>query len=101
MHEPGAEAPSRQELQTAVSEHPPRSHTPEHILPGDPLLHDLRILAYRSDLEERPRTVSLAELARQAIEGLDHTAEMDRLEDRSVGTTTVALWPRKGRRLLT
>src|SRR3990172_8648009 len=70
LRDKGAGAPSGPQLQTTAPQHRKPSHDPEHKLLGFPMVHDFPILPRRTDLEDPPRILTLAELARQAIEGL-------------------------------
>ncbi|MBI3933431.1 MAG: hypothetical protein HY316_01985 [Acidobacteria bacterium] len=81
LRDKGSEAPSGPHLQTTTPETGKRAASPDHKLLGFPVVHDIRAVGRRTDLEEPARILSLAELARQAIEGLDYSAVMNELAD--------------------
>ena len=63
---------------------------------GFPVIPDPKVLERRSDLEQAPLVLSLEELARHSIEGLDYSAAMDQLAD--LGPEgRIVLYYRKGK----
>ena len=81
LRDKGSGAPTGPEQQTVPPEHHKHPRDPEHKLLGFPVVQNFRTLTARTDLEDPPRIISLAELARQAIEGLDYAAVMNELAD--------------------
>jgi Pyruvate/2-oxoacid:ferredoxin oxidoreductase delta subunit len=98
LRDKGSEPPSGAQLQTLPPEHYKRSRGPEHKLLGFPVVHDIRSLAPRQDLQQPPQILSLAELARQAIEGLDYNKVMNDLADMGPDAR-IALFFRDGKLL--
>jgi len=81
LRDQGSGAPTGPQQQTVAPDHHKRPRSPEHKLLGFPVVQNFHTLAARTDLEDPPRILSLAELARQAIEGLDYAAVMNELGD--------------------
>ena len=81
LREKGSEAPSESEMQSAAPDARNRPRGPDFKLLGFPIVQDLRTFARKLDLEEPPLILSLPELARHAIEGLDYHAVMNELAD--------------------
>ena len=81
LRDKGTAAPSDSQLQSAAAEHLKRSRDPDHKLLGFPVVHDLHAFGRKPALEEPPRILNLAELASQAVDGLDYAAVMNEMAD--------------------
>ena len=98
MRDKDAPPPDESALQAPPQEHHKASRDPNHKLLGFPIVRDFHVLERRTDLEEPPRVLSLAELASQAIEGLDYPAVMNEMADLGPDSR-IALFFRNGKLL--
>lgn len=83
LRDKGEATPS--ETAPPVSPHPGPSsgHPPgkDHKLLGFPIFHDGKAIERHSDLLQAPEVLTLEELARRAIDGVDYAAVMNQLTD--------------------